>query len=76
MSSNDSQSKNRGQVINAGIDSSLSETIDERRGALPPEELQQIHQTKSFKQAQRLERMDNKEIAAKMKALDAQSDSH
>lgn len=52
------------QIINAGIDSSLSK-IDGHRGSLTASELEAIHQSKSYRQAQRLERLDNKEIATK-----------
>lgn len=61
-----STSTKGGTSINAGIDSSFTNNPI-HRGSLTPDELDTIHQTNSFKQAKKLEKEDNRELAAKTK---------
>lgn len=62
-------SSNKGSTsINAGIDSAFTSNPG-HRGSLTPDELDAIHQTNSFKQAAKLEKLDNRKLASKTKNL-------
>jgi len=67
-------SNNSGTNVNAGIDSGFTGDAT-HRGSLTPPELDSIHQTNSFKQAQQLQEEDNRELAAKTKNFQLSKES-
>ena len=64
----ESSSTKHNNPVNAGIDSSFTSN-PAHRGSLTPLELDSIHQTASFKQAEQLQEEDNRELDAKLKKL-------
>lgn len=65
----------RRSSINANIDSSFRNN-PATRGSLTPAELDAIHQTNSFKQAQKLQKTDNHDLVKKLKNLEHNNESN